>query len=234
MYFVFEWVVWVGKSTQSKRLVAMLEELYPNKNVERIREPWSTEIAEAIRTLVQWTTFEETMLPITNVYLYASARAQLLHWKVKKHLDAWDIVISDRSVVSSLAYQWYAQWYWMDNVWKVNAAAVEDVLPDCILFMDLDIEVWYKRTFDADWDKRETKPLEFFRKIYEWYHQCSLLPLRNSRRENIDASWTIDEVYERVESVVLGYIERIRREKYGEVEANIWFRKTTLLPKTNK
>lgn len=67
-----------GKTTQSKKIVERLQKTYPTQEVLWIREPGGTEIAEAIRALVQATPFQEPMQALTDVYLYASARAQLL------------------------------------------------------------------------------------------------------------------------------------------------------------
>ena len=79
MYIAFEGIVGSGKTTQVQRLVSYLEAYFPNKKVLLVREPGSTPIAEEIRHLAQskeW--HDETMLPITNAYLFAAARAQTL------------------------------------------------------------------------------------------------------------------------------------------------------------
>jgi dTMP kinase len=105
MYIVFEGMVGSGKSTQSKRLFDYLKEKYPDWNIIHVREPGSTIIAQEIRLLAQAREFEEEMYPICEAYLYAAARAQLLHTVVHPTLDAGGIVISDRSFITSLAYQ---------------------------------------------------------------------------------------------------------------------------------
>ncbi|USN56106.1 MAG: hypothetical protein H6765_05480 [Candidatus Peribacteria bacterium] len=86
-----------------------LQSAHPNKHVELVREPGGTEIAETIRRVVQGTRFTEEMHELTDAYLYAAARAQLLHTKVKPILDAGGIVVSDRNFCSSLSYQGYVQ-----------------------------------------------------------------------------------------------------------------------------
>ena len=78
MYIVLEGVVGTGKTTQAALLKEKFQQVYPEKDVVLVREPGGTEIAEAIRTLVQATEFEEEMHPLTDAYLYAAARAQLL------------------------------------------------------------------------------------------------------------------------------------------------------------
>lgn len=110
MYIVFEGIVGSGKSTQSKKVVEFLKQKFGQDQVIHVREPGSTPIAEDIRTLAQGKEWEsETMHPLTNAYLYAAARAQTLHTIVKPAIDAGKIVVSDRSFLSSCAYQGEAQ-----------------------------------------------------------------------------------------------------------------------------
>lgn len=82
-----------------------MHEKYPDRKVILVREPGSTLIAQEIRLLAQAREFEEEMDPVCEAYLYAAARVQLLHTVVSEVLDQGGIVISDRSFVSSLAYQ---------------------------------------------------------------------------------------------------------------------------------
>lgn len=203
MYIAFEWVVGTGKSTQSKKLADYLRTQYPHRHIELVREPGGTKIAEAIRTLVQWTIFTEDMHPLTDAYLYAAARAQLLHGHIQPLLDQWAIVISDRTFISSVAYQWYTQWLGMDVIWDINKQAVVDMLPDVILAMDMPIEIWYNRTYDADGDKRERKPIDFFYTIDEWYRLTAQDTRIADRRSWIDATGSIDEVFDRVVQVLV-------------------------------
>ena len=106
MYIVFEGIVGSGKSTQVKKLVELFHSKYPDKNVIQVREPGSTPIAEDIRHFAQKKEWEnEDMHPLTNAYLYAAARAQTLQTVVKPALERGDIVVSDRSFLSSCAIQ---------------------------------------------------------------------------------------------------------------------------------
>ena len=201
MYISLEWVVGVGKSTQTNLLgERMHNKLW--KEVVTVREPRWTEIAQAIRTLVQATPFEETMHPITDVYLYAAARAQLIQSVIKPSLEQWKVVLSDRCVVSSLTIQWVAQWYGIENVWNINESAVANCLPDIVVFLDLPVEEGLERTFDSENDKFERRPTEFSQKIYEWNMQMFDFEPIQDRIIRVDASWTIEEVFERLKAVV--------------------------------
>ena len=87
-------------------LVDFLRTKLGNDKVLSIREPGSTPIAEEIRILAQAKEWEhESMHPLTNAYLYAAARAQTLHTVVAPALQAGQFVVSDRSFLSSCAYQ---------------------------------------------------------------------------------------------------------------------------------
>lgn len=162
MYIVFEGIVGSGKSTQSKKVAEYLRQRFGWDRVIHVREPGSTPIAEDIRHLAQWKEWEnETMHPLTNAYLYAAARAQTLHTIVEPALNNGKVVISDRSFLSSCAYQWEAQWLWIDTILAVNEEAIRDILPDIIFYMDIDVETSLSRTFDAVGDKWEKMGADF-------------------------------------------------------------------------
>lgn len=203
MYIVLEGVVWAGKTTQAKLLHNYLSNKYPEREVLLVREPGATPIAEAIRKTVQGTDFgDEQMHPLADAYLYAAARAQSLHSLVKPALQQWAIVISDRSFVTSLAYQWYAQWLGITTVWEINQHAVQDCLPDMVLFFDVSVEQGYARTFDASGDKWEKKDVSFFDTVYRGYQELFEFTITKDLMQRIDASGSIDEVHVEIVSAI--------------------------------
>ncbi len=202
MYIVLEGIVGTGKSTQAKLLVAYLKKQFPDKRIEYVREPWTTQIAEAIRTLVQGTEFDEPMNFICEAYLFAAARAQLLHTTVRPLLEEWSIVVADRSFLSSLAYQGKAKWLWIQTVFDINSHAIASVMPDCILYFTCPPAYALARTSDAAWDKFERMWVEFFEQIQAWYDEVSRLDALSSLRHTIDATWTIPEVSARIHTVL--------------------------------
>lgn len=199
MYIVFEGIVGSGKSTQSKKLVEFLRQKYPERAVIHIREPGSTPIAEDIRHLCQGKEWEnEQMHPLTNAYLYAAARAQTLHTIVRPALDAGSIVVSDRSFLSSCAYQGEAQGLGIDVILSVNQDAIRGILPDIVFYMDIDVETALSRTFDAIGDKWEKMGKEFFQSIARGYDKCGNLDIMKNLFIRIDASGPEEEIFERI------------------------------------
>ena len=202
MYIVFEWTVGTGKSTQSKILINKLQELYPAREVLRVREPGTTEITDAIRTLVQGTKFTEEMDPICEAYLYSSSRAQLINTLIKPALKRGAIVVSDRSFWSSLSYQWYAKDMWIETIWEINKPIVEDCLADLVLLFDMPIDIGLSRTFDGEGDKHELNGKAFFEKAFAWYLKCLEDPRFAKKSIKIDALGSIEEVSERILSII--------------------------------
>ncbi len=197
-YIVFEGVVGTGKTTQSKRLVEALKTQFPEKEVIWTREPGGSEIAEAIRTLVQGTPFTEKMDPMCEAYLYASARAQSLRTVVLPVLATGGIVVADRSFCTSVAWQEFGRGLGFETMLEINKTSVKDILPDLILEMDLDPEIGLKRTFDAHGDKFETMPIEFFRSCVTGYRALAQHELLKDRWKQVDGQGTMDEVFARV------------------------------------
>lgn len=195
MYIVLEGIVGSGKTTQVRRLVEYFESL--GKKVTHVREPGSTPIAEDIRHLAQWKIWEnETMHPLTNAYLYAAARAQTLQTIVYPVLEKGDIVISDRSFLSSCAIQWEAQWLGINTVLWVNKSAVWKVLPDKIVYLDIDIDLALSRIFDESGDKFEKEGKDFYTKIIRWYKKLEKWNKLKDRWINIDANRDMDSIFQ--------------------------------------
>lgn len=169
LYIVFEGIVGSGKTTQSKLLVERLKKEFPHREIVWTREPGGSEIAGAIRKVVQATEYEETMEPVSECYLYAAARAQMLRKVVVPVIRRGGIVVSDRSFVTSVAFQGAGRGLSYDIVLKINKVAVNDVYPDLLLFIDMDPAISLKRARDAIGDKWERMGLDFFQRTKKGY-----------------------------------------------------------------
>ena len=202
IYLILEGVVGTGKTTQANNLLIYLKQKYPNKEVILTREPGGTEISETIRKLVQGTKFDEDMVPECEAYLYAASRAQSLRKIVMPVLEKGGIVISDRSFISSLAYQGFTRKLGIDKVLEINKIAIEKTEPDLILFFNLDPEIGLSRTFDKKGDKFESENIEFFKQIEQGYSGVSKLPNFEKKWFNIDARGSESEVFNRIKDLI--------------------------------
>jgi dTMP kinase len=185
MYIVFEGIVGTGKTTHSKKLFDFLKVKYPKKEIVWTREPGGTEISQKIRKIVQGTTFNEEMCPECEAYLYASSRAQTLRTIVKPTLESEGIVISDRSFITSLAFQGYGRDMGIEKIMQINKVAIEGFIPDLVVFLDYDVKECISRTYDGDEDKFERFGADFFEKVKDGYTEVSKLSIFKNRWVNV-------------------------------------------------
>lgn len=166
-FVTFEGCEGCGKSTQIKLLSAWLSQ----RGIPHIvtREPGGSDIAEQIRTIIL-NGKNTAMCDECEALLYAAARAQHLSEIVAPALDAGKLVLCDRYVDSSLAYQGYARGLGMEFVEGINSFAMKDFRPDLTLFLDLSPDAAFERKHGADrGDRMEQLGLAFHRKVYQGY-----------------------------------------------------------------
>ncbi|HET6781315.1 MAG TPA: dTMP kinase, partial [bacterium] len=130
-----------GKTTQARLLYEHLRPRYP---VSHTREPGGTTIGEQIRTLLLDEDFRE-MAPRAEMLLFAAARAQFVSEVVEPALREGRLVLSERFVDASVAYQGYARGLGVDVVRQVNSVATGGLLPDLTLLIDIDAQVGVER-----------------------------------------------------------------------------------------
>ena len=156
-----------GKSTQLKLLAEYLNSI--GADFIMTREPGGSEISEEIRTIILNGKYKE-MCDECEALLYAAARIQHLKEIVEPALASGKLVICDRFVDSSFAYQGYARGLGEEYIADINRAAIERFSPDLTLFLDISPEDAFKRKHGADeGDRIESMGLEFHRKVYKGY-----------------------------------------------------------------
>jgi dTMP kinase len=166
-FITFEGCEGSGKSTQLRLLSEKLNEL----GVDYIltREPGGSDIAEQIRKIIL-DGKNTAMCDECEALLYAAARVQHLKEIVKPALDSGKLVICDRYVDSSLAYQGIARGLGESFVEEINSFAMSEYSPDLTVFLDISPEDAFKRKHGADEDDRmEQLGLAFHTKVYEGY-----------------------------------------------------------------
>ncbi len=166
-FITFEGCEGVGKSTQVKLLVKYLE--VTHQDCLFIREPGGTQISEKIRSIILDKN-NDKMSDECETLLYCAARAQLVNEVIRPALDAGRLVICDRFMDSTFAYQGVARGLGADYVESLNKAAIKDVIPDLTIFLDLKPEEAFKRKGGADKeDRMEMAGNEFHKRVYEGY-----------------------------------------------------------------
>lgn len=189
-----------GKTTQIDLLKKYLES--KGYDIVIAREPGGTAISEAIREIILNKEYQE-MSYMTELLLYASARAQLVSQVIKPALNEGKAVICDRFVESSAVYQGIGRGLGVDTVYEVNNYALGDVKPKLTIFMDLDADDGIKRKKNqAALDRMEMEDLSFHKRVVEGYRQ--LAKLYPERIYPIDATLPIEEIH----SIIVEEVER--------------------------
>ena len=190
----FEGCEGVGKSRQIK----LLEE-YMNKNQIKYyltREPGGTTVSEQIRSVIL-DGKNVSMTDECEALLYAAARVQLLKENVKPRLDNGELVLCDRYIDSSFAYQGYARGLGVEFVEKINDYAIKNFMPDYTVFLKLPPEQAFLRKGGVDKsDRLELSGLEFHKKVYQGY--LALAEKYPERFIVIDASGEKDQTHAKI------------------------------------
>lgn len=202
-YFIsFEGGDGSGKSTQIQILREFLEER--GYDVIITREPGGTPISEKIRSIILDKANSE-MDDMTEALLYAAARAQLVSQVIRPALEEGKVVICDRFVDSSMAYQAYARGLG-DSVKTINAFAVGDCMPDLTILLKVNPQVGSSRIGNRERDRIELASSDFHKKVYEGYLQ--LEKLYPERIVGIDAADTIENISGIIFERIAGLLER--------------------------
>ncbi|AND37673.1 MULTISPECIES: dTMP kinase [Cytobacillus] len=187
-----------GKTTIIDMLASNLAK--EGYQVLQTREPGGIEIAEQIRSVILDKN-NTKMDPRTEALLYAAARRQHLAEKVKPAMDKGYIILCDRFIDSSLAYQGYARGLGIDEVYSINSFAIEGMMPELTLYFDIEPEAGLDRINQhkgREVNRLDLEKLDFHHKVREGY--LKLMELYPERIFKINASGTLEEVYQQAES----------------------------------
>ena len=196
LFITFEGLDGCGKSTQMELLASGLGAL--GYVVLMTREPGGTPLGEAVRHILL-DPLQQGMSARAEALLYAAARAHLVEQVVKPALDDGQIVLCDRYIDSSLAYQGYGRGLGTDNIIGINAWATDCLFPDLTLFLDLDDSVRSTRLAAVP-DRLEAEDDAFHQRVAEGYR--ALLIEHRHRIRRVDASGAAEEVQQRVRDAV--------------------------------
>lgn len=194
-----------GKTTIINMLAAQLEsEGYP---VLQTREPGGIDIAEQIRRVIL-APENTAMDPRTEALLYAAARRQHLIEKVKPALETGAVILCDRFIDSSLAYQGHARGLGIDEVLTINQFAIGNMMPKLTLYFDIAPEQGLERINQhkgREVNRLDLETIDFHKKVREGYQQ--LMVRFPERIYQIDASASVELVYNQALNKIREFIK---------------------------
>ena len=189
-----------GKTSVLEALIPILED----REVEVLttREPGGVLIGEKIREVILDPSHTE-MDPKTELLLYIASRRQHLVEKVLPALAAGKLVIMDRFIDSSVAYQGFGRGLDIDAIDWLNEFATDGLKPDLTLYFDIEVEEGLARiaaNSDREVNRLDMEGLDLHRKVRRGY--LSLLEKETDRIEKIDASLPLDQVIENTQQLL--------------------------------
>ena len=200
-FITFEGGECSGKTT----IIGEISKLFDEMNIKYVstREPGGIKIAEKIRNIILDVENTE-MTSETEALLYAAARMQHLHEKVIPMCEKGYVVLCDRFLDSSIAYQGFARGLGVEKVLNINSFAL-DYLPDLTIFIDVKPDVALKRLALRDKsDRLDLEGIKFHDKVYQGYQEaCKLYP---DRIKVVDGNQSLEKVIEDCKKVVLDYL----------------------------
>lgn len=209
-FITFEGGEGAGKTSILPSLASNLEVM--GYDVLTTREPGGIDIAEKIRNIILDTAHTK-MDARTEALLYAAARRQHLVEKVLPALEQGKVVLCDRFIDSSLAYQGYARGLGIDEVMAVNQFAIQECMPNLTVLFKVNPEVGMRRISSNE--KREKNRLDleklsFHEKVY---HAYNMLAERYPERiQRINADSPKEQVEEAALQVITAYMQKNIKE----------------------
>jgi len=166
LFIVFEGGEGCGKSTQTRALLRRLSK--DGFRAVLTREPGGTRLGERVRRYLKQTG-ETRISPLAELFLIATARAQLVSEIIRPELEKGKTVICDRFTPSTLAYQGYGRGLNTDALREVNDIATDGMSPDLIVLLDIPIEDGLGRKKSKERDRFESESLAFHARVRRGY-----------------------------------------------------------------
>jgi dTMP kinase len=198
LFISLEGIDGVGKSTQSDLLEEFLRGL--GRDVVRTLEPGGTELGQEIRHLLLHR--KGDVAPRAEALLYAADRAHHVATKIRPALERGEVVITDRYLDSSVAYQGAGRALKAEDVRAISMFAVEGLLPDLTILLDLDAAAAAERrnkTGEAP-DRLEREKIEFFEAVREAF--LDMAKAEPNRWLVVDARQSVEQMQAQIRARV--------------------------------
>ena len=195
LFITFEGADGCGKTTQIK----MLKDYLENSGYEVVltREPGAKGLGEKVREILL--NYDGEVSDRWESFLFLADRAQNIDTIVNPAVKAGKIVLCDRHIDSTVAYQGYGRGLDLERINMLNRLATDGKTPDLTLVFDIDVETSMQRV-GKNKDRMESAGVEFHNKVRNGY--LEIAKLNPERVKVIDGRETIEKVFENVKSVV--------------------------------
>lgn len=204
-----------GKTTVSKIIGDKLSQL--NLTSVLTREPGGISSAEAIRETIM----DNELDPLSELFLFLAARKEHLVKKILPSLNEVDVVVTDRYVHTSLAYQGYAKGLGLDLALELNNITTNNTMPDIVFYIDVPAEVSMKRKVgELEQNRLDKMSLDFYEKARTCYLEMAKDTDKYGNIIVIDGMQSIEDVANEILREILSFKgkkeERVNLE-YGDV-----------------
>jgi len=195
LFITFEGADGCGKTTQ----IEILDKYLKNKNYETIvtLEPGGSDIGKNLRQILLH--HNGFVSNVAELFMYLADRAQHIEAVVMKNVNEGKIVLCDRHIDSTVAYQGYGRGQDIKQIDLLNNIATQNFKPDITFLLDVDSEIAQTRVGDEK-DRMESEGLTFHKKIRNGY--LELAKKYPERIKVINANLSIDEVFEQIKKII--------------------------------
>ncbi|SCT34197.1 dTMP kinase [Staphylococcus caeli] len=202
-FITFEGPEGSGKTTVIQQVAKKLEEQF---NIVLTREPGGVKTGEQIREVLLE---GDNMDDRTEALLFAASRREHLVGKVIPSLKQDKVVLCDRYIDSSLAYQGYARGIGIEEVKSINAFAINGLYPDITIYLDVSVSVGRERILKnkRDQNRLDQEDIAFHEKVVEGYKK--IIHNEPERFIVIDANRSVDEVVNTTYESISKYLEKL-------------------------
>ncbi|MDW8553137.1 MULTISPECIES: dTMP kinase [Staphylococcus] len=202
-FITFEGPEGSGKTTVIQQVAEKLKNEY---NIILTREPGGVKTGEQIREVLLE---GDTMDDRTEALLFAASRREHLVDKVIPALNTGKVVLCDRYIDSSLAYQGYARGIGIEEVKSINEFAINGLYPDITIYLDVSVEVGRERILknQRDQNRLDQEDVKFHEKVVEGYKK--IIHNESERFIVINANQSIDKVVNTTYESITKYLEKL-------------------------
>ncbi len=193
-----------GEGAGKTSVISMISSYLTSRGYDVVvsREPGGIHIAEQIRNIIL-DQHNINMDGRTEALLYAAARRQHLVDKIVPNLEQGKIILCDRFIDSSLAYQGHARGLGIQEVWKINEFAIDGFMPDLTFFLDILPETGLARIHsdkNREINRLDAESAAFHHLVREGYYQT--LGLFPERMMLIDAARSLDMIVQEIIAII--------------------------------